>query len=572
MNEENNVLEGQNEDTLVNENQESQPVEQSIETPVEQSVEQATEPTVEPQPVTNTAPQMEQSVEPQPVANTAPQMQQPVEPAPMPYTAPVQQRIEPKKSKLGLVLGIIFGVLALFIVLIAIVVIIAINSNPKNKISKGFEKSIEELSKNPISNELGLADLTALSASGNTKTSISVEDTFDLSVDYYRNVDDNNILINVDYDLNSIEFYGDNDYIMGTYSGMDEVLYIDYRDDLYGQIKKSGIYDLLFADVDNDELRLLCDEVVTSMDSAINPLAISDSNTKYNRELAKAWSDLYKRVKVTSVGKQDFEIDGKTENSMVYEVTVLDDDIDEYITKVIAIMYEHEPESLETLALAMNYDLDSEYDYFVDDIMYSIDDVSFKTALDQKGRIIYLAYEGTIDYDDVEFEITFNGGEYLYSNFTGYFYVDGYDEVRCEFTVTDNSEGSNHVSVIEISVEDDYDEYEIALESSIDTSNGKIKFKVLVDDEEYVVSGKYESEKGKRLYLALDDIEYNDGYDLEEMDTTITFEIVEYNNSIEKPVGDQVDLLSMSEDEFYDMMYKILLGDNYNDYDYDWDE
>lgn len=265
--------------------------------------------------------------------------------------------------------------------------------------------------------------------------------------------------------------------------------------------------------------------------------------------------EIIKNTNVKKDGLQAFEINGKSKNSMVYKVSAPDEVVDAFIEEIINATYEYDKEALISLATASDYDLDADFDQLVSDMQSYFDDIEFYVALDNKGKIIYFEFADYIGYTYTEITVSFLGGKNVCDKVTGVIDIDNSDDVYVSFDMENTGDKDKYQRTVDMVVGNTYGLDNVQLVLALNKSTGDFEIKGSVDDGSLVsCKGALTEENGEET----------------SEDADITFTVEEYNLSVEKPVGTETDLLSMSANDLYTIIYKVMYGTSEIDgYDFD---
>lgn len=299
------------------------------------------------------------------------------------------------------------------------------------------------------------------------------------------------------------------------------------------QLQVPGFSDELFVynyteDKDGYITELADDDDIEAFDKALQTVFSSKEQKKEGTEGAKILKDFYKGLEFKSVGKEEFEVDGKDRKCKGFQTTITGDDLADLTEQLQDFAEENYGDSLDDLGA----DLDDSFDDIYEELDEFPDtDVTFYIY---KGKLACVQVE--IGKEDAQ--LVFHGGKTRTQNMELLVNDDTIMEMEGE---TNGSKEQYELSLGGISVgELEYD-YKSG-DYSIDINSGY---------DDVTIEGTLKGSK-KSFEFGISSIE---AYDLDE---DIDFNVsLKKGAKFQKVSGDKFDIGNASEDDLEDLMYDL---------------
>lgn len=333
-----------------------------------------------------------------------------------------------KKSKKGLIIGIIIGVLVLAAA-VAVGLFFLLGKDPKTQVSLAITNTAKEFSdKNLLFNDLSFEDYDkSKERTATFEIETEIPSVGDVSVSATSSIDDE-----------KMQVYGDVN--VAFIPSIKYVIQLD-KDNLsiYTPLFDQYVFNYGYNDKNSGFIAELLKEQNVDLNDILSKfyeLAMTPNSEEANEELFKSFLELGEKLEFEKTDSKEYEIDGKDVDCKGYKTVVSGDDIKDCI-----IGYYKSIDELSGNMIKVN------------GMSYSeLMEMSFENAFDNldEFEVVFYLYDDkvaglTMQPDDEEMvEIAFKGGDYRAQNID--FLVD--DEVQFS---------------IEGEIDDDVETYELAL-------------------------------------------------------------------------------------------------------------
>lgn len=474
---------------------------------------------------------------------------------PTPTVSPIPEEPKKKDNSVKIVVGLlIVAVIALIAVIIFMFTRKGVSSDPKEAVEEALEATFEE-SGEYLADVWDLEQYEGMFEGDDFSLEADLDVTGGINVNMLMQQKDDVIGFNVEAES------------FGITIGLD-----GYIDDREVRVALPGMLDYVFT-VDRETLSEdiwnLVDEGMIDEETAEEIIALNEGQIqsdnlsvetaeKLGGAVIDSWTKFYDKASMEEMkDTKKLEVNGQNRDCQGYQLSITYGDAADFIEEIVALYLENEEVKavLDAEMISSGYS-ESDLEDIYDELNKEIDDFLEDLREDSEESIvieIYL-YDGKIaqvytKVDKTEFEWNVQGGNFPLEN-TSLTISDRYSEL--ELRRTGSMEKGEHRA--EYVISDGYEEFVIDVRYEKET--GDYYFDFLYDDDSMLfMTGTLEKEDDSTLVIVID------SFDIDEeaiFDGTIT--ISDECDDIDKPKGEEKEVLFMDEDDWDDIYYEIIFS------------
>lgn len=388
---------------------------------------------------------------------------------------------------------------------------------------------------------------------------LTVADEIDLEMQY--NMDDQieGMYLDVSYmgiSLAEAILYMDEEEVsLGLPDFTDYVFYVD-RTTL-----EEDIWNLVDEDIIDEET---AESIITLNQGSKDLSGAEDGIEQGGQDILNVMKDIYSEAKVEKTDGKTLEVNGEDQNCKGYVLTISARQIADFFLAYKDVYEENEAFRNyinQLVALELGYDSAEE---FLEDVdpAEEFQDLADEVVESGDDMIIYFyLYDGTVtqiyaeEDEDNYLEWNIKGGNFPLENMELTLVIDGENNILSRSgSMEDDSYSAEYA--VDIAGE------ELYMDLEYDKSSGDFDIDIYDYYSDCIISGNMESTiPGSELVMEIYSVEIDD----EEIfygDITISNEC----GDIEKPEGDELDVLLLTQDEWYDILEEIVYSIIYSMY------
>lgn len=297
--------------------------------------------------------------------------------------------------------------------------------------------------------------------------------------------------------------------------------------------------------IDEESAELL----VESLDTEAAEELSEEASEQLLKDIKAAWDKFYKEIEAEKIDSKKIKVNGEKEECKGYALIFTAEQTATLFEEVVAAYTENEEvmDIMETTMEAMDEDIDDaldEIEDFIDEIRDEGDEEAQMEFYLHDGKVVQIYMEDH-DGEETVFEWTFAGGNFPMENMEmklGSEY-DGYFELIRSGSMKDGKYKAEYEII------DDYGTSYI-LDVRYTPEDGEVSMEYLEDEWSYLfLMGTFEKTDDSTLEIEVDTFEVED----EEL---LSGEMVIVNEAgdIEKPDGEEINFLTMTEEEWTDII------------------
>ncbi len=355
-------------------------------------------------------------------------------------------------------------------------------------------------------------------------------------------------------------------YILGSMEGIDILEIEGYADDELIAVSVPNLLDYVFhinrETLDEDiwnlvDIGLLDEETVELLIEANEgqqEVELSEEVTdEISKKMLSAWTEFYAKTDMEEGEDKELTYDGEDVDCKGYNLIVTYGDLADFFDEILNILEESDEAMayLEVLLTAEDADADIEEEF--EELRDEIEEL--REDAEETVVVEFYLYDGKVaqiytENNDVEFEWNIEGGSFPLENTSIRIGEDG-DEV--EVIRAGEMHGDEYRA--EYTIIDEYDD-EMVFDIRYTKETGDIEFECLEYGYSLIFfAGNIEKTDDDTVTIDIDTIEVD-----EEELMSGEMIMIDGCDKIEVPEGEEVDLLNLSEDEWYDLVDELAMA------------